>query len=80
MTYTVKQARLLSGKTQQEMADHLGVHVQTYAKLERNPEKMTIERAVKLSQVTGVPSDQIFFGNTLLKVDYGRTTTADQTA
>ena len=47
MSFTIKQARLFADKTQQEMADFLGIHVQTYRKLEENPAKATVEQAGK---------------------------------
>ena len=61
MCYTVKQARLLAGKTQEEMADAIGVHRSTYIKLEANPDTMTIRQAKRFSQATGIPMDHIFF-------------------
>ena len=45
MPYSVKQARLLSEKSQGKIAEIMGICVQTYRKLEENPEKMTIEQA-----------------------------------
>lgn len=61
--YTVKQARLLADKTQEEMADILGIHVQTYRKLEQNPTEITIGQAQMISEITGVSVNQIFFGS-----------------
>lgn len=61
MEFTVKQARMLAGKKQQEMADFLGIHVQTYRKIEENPSRATVEQAQKIAQITGIPYDQIFF-------------------
>lgn len=61
MKYTVKQARLLAGRTQKHMARSLGVHVQTYRKIEQNPEKATIKQAYIISKETGIPYDNIFF-------------------
>lgn len=61
MQYTVKQARLLAGVTQQEMADALGVHRSTYIKMESDPEEITVGQAKKISEVTGIPVDNIFF-------------------
>lgn len=61
MAFTVKQARLLAGKKQKEMADFLGIHVQTYRKIEENPSKATIEQAQKIAAITGISYDQIFF-------------------
>lgn len=62
MTYTVKQVRMLSDKTQQEMANLLGIHVQTYRKIEKNPERTTFQQGQRISEATGISVDQIFFG------------------
>lgn len=61
--YTVKQARLLAEKTQEDMADILGIHVQTYRKLEQNPTEITIGQAQMIAEITGVSVNQIFFGS-----------------
>ena len=61
MAYTVKQARKLSGLTQQQMADVLCVHRSTYMKLEESPDKITIGQAKAISNATGVPVDSILF-------------------
>lgn len=61
MAYTVKQARKLSGLTQQQMADVLCVHRSTYIKLEESPDKITIGQAKAISNATGVPVDSILF-------------------
>ena len=63
MAFTIKQARLFAGKQQQEMADFLGIHVQTYRKLEKNPSIVSVEQAKKISEITGISYDQIFFAN-----------------
>lgn len=62
MELTIKQARLISGKTQRQMAEFLGMHVQTYRKIEKDPESATVQQAKLISQITGVPYNQIFFG------------------
>lgn len=61
MIYTVKQSRLLSGKTQRKMAELMGIHRDTYRKIELYPENATIKQAVEISKITGIPMDQIFF-------------------
>ena len=61
MQLTIKQARLISGKTQADMAAELQMHVQTYAKLEKNPENATIEQAKRISDTLKVPIDELFF-------------------
>ena len=62
MSITVKQARIGIDATQQEIADKMGVHVQTYARMEKNPEDMTIKEALAFSKIVGVPVSDIYFG------------------
>lgn len=65
MTFTIEQARKYAGLTQAAMAEKLGINRQTYAKIESNPEKATIEQAKIISAITGVGLDQIFFAGEL---------------
>lgn len=58
---TLKQARLLREKTQEHMANLLEIHVQTYRKLEENPDEVTIGQAKLLSEDLGFSYDTIFF-------------------
>lgn len=59
---TVKQARTLAELTQEEMAEKMGIHVQTYRKIEKNPEVASIKQAEQISSITGLQFNQIFFG------------------
>lgn len=59
--YTVEQARKLKNKSQKEMASYLKMHVQTYRKIEKNPEKATIKQAREISSFLEVPYDEIDF-------------------
>lgn len=61
MGLSLKQMRLIKGKTQDEMAELLNIHVQTYRKLEENPDEATIKQAKKISEFLGVFYDDIFF-------------------
>jgi DNA-binding XRE family transcriptional regulator len=63
MTLSLKQARLIREKSQRDIADILGVHVQTYRKLEENPNLTTVEQAKKISAYLKVPYDEIFFAS-----------------
>lgn len=63
MQFTVKQARMLAEKTQGEIAAAIGVHRSTYIKLEANSDAMTIGQAKRFSRVTGIPLNNIFFGD-----------------
>lgn len=61
MAYSVKQARLFSGMTQDEIAKKMGINRSTYIKLEKNPGSMTIEQGVEFSHITGVDFNDIVF-------------------
>ncbi|WP_144506666.1 helix-turn-helix domain-containing protein [Bacillus mycoides] len=63
MILTMRQARLVKGITQQEMALKLNVHVDTYRKMEKNPDEVTIGNAKKISNLLGISYDQIFFND-----------------
>lgn len=58
---TIKQARLLGELSQKNIADALGVHVQTYRKIEANPDLATVAQAKIIADVTGKSYDDIFF-------------------
>lgn len=62
MTFTLRQARVLRGLTQEEMAHSLQIHRSTYRKLEQNPVLATLAQGRAIARMTGVPLDQIFFG------------------
>lgn len=68
--FTVKQARQYAGFTQREMAEKLGVSRDTYRKIEMSPEDATVAIAKKISEVVGIPIDQIFSPICLLKVEF----------
>lgn len=65
MGLSLKQIRLVKGKTQEDMANLLSIHVQTYRKLEENPEEITIKQAKLIATFLGVSYNDIFFGNQL---------------
>ena len=62
MRLNLRQARRLKDKTQNEMAELLNMHVQSYRKLEENPDLTTIGQAKKISDFLGISYDEIFFG------------------
>ena len=47
--------------SQQEMADRLNVHVGTYQNWEKNPQKISIDHAKKISEILGVSINDISF-------------------
>lgn len=61
MNLTLKKARVISDKTQKEMAQALGVCVDTYRKLENHPDDVTVKQAKIVSNITGISYDDIFF-------------------
>lgn len=61
MAISVKMARVGANLTQQQLADEMGVHVQTYAKMENSPDTMTIQEAKLFSKIVNVPCTEIFF-------------------
>ncbi|APT45094.1 helix-turn-helix transcriptional regulator [Bacillus safensis] len=60
---TLKHARLLKGLKMKDMAKELNVHVQTYSKMEKFPDTITIGEAKKISEILGMSYDQIFFNS-----------------
>lgn len=63
MVLTLKQARLIKELTQDQMAEILGVHVQTYRKLEQNPDGVTVGQAKKICEKLMLDYNEIFFGS-----------------
>ena len=61
MTLSLRQARRLKEKTQNEMAKLLGITPDTYRKIEVNPDLATIEQAKKIADYLGFDLDEIFF-------------------
>lgn len=61
MSFTLAQWRRLKGYSQKEMAQRCGVFVNTYFNWEKNPEKLTIEKAHIVADALGVPYDDIIF-------------------
>lgn len=57
---TLKQLRLIQSKSMFYMAALLKIHPQTYSKIERCPEKATIEQARIISNDLKIPIDIIF--------------------
>lgn len=63
MVITPKMARVGAGLKQQQVADEMGIHVQTYSKMENDPESMTIKDAKLFAQIVGLKWTEIFFGD-----------------
>lgn len=60
---TLKQHRLMRDLTQGQMADKIGVHINTYNSWEKEPQKISIEKAKKIARTLGISIDEIFFIN-----------------
>lgn len=60
MQFTVKQARKYANLTQNEMADRMGIHRNTYMKIERNISLATVRQINQIAQITGIPMTDIF--------------------
>lgn len=61
MQFTVSEARRYRDLTQEEVAEYMGISRSSYIYLEKNPEKMTIERARKFSDAVDIPIENIIF-------------------
>lgn len=59
--FTVKQWRLAKGISQEEMAKKCGVHRNTYASWEDNPDKITIGNAIIIARALGESIDKVFY-------------------
>lgn len=61
MGLTVKQWRLAKEISQEEMAKACGVHRNTYAAWEEDPDSITIGNAKKIAEALNESVDVIFF-------------------
>lgn len=69
MLLTLRQTRRLRDKRQDEMAEMLDIHVQTYRKLEENPDIVMIEPAKKSLNFLMLLMTKIFYCLNLFKID-----------
>lgn len=60
---SLKAARANVDMTQRSVAKRLNIHVQTYRKLEENPDMVTVAQAKKLAEIFQVSYDEIFFAS-----------------
>ena len=58
---TLREWRAIHNLSKSDMARRLKVHDSTYASMERNPEKITVQRAIQLSEIFGCPVRKIIF-------------------
>lgn len=59
----LQEARKKARYRQQDAADHLGISRQTYIRMERNPETISMGDAAKLADFYKVSIEDIFFGS-----------------
>ena len=57
----LREARKQARYSQEQVAGLLGISRPTYAKMEKNPEIVTIEDAKRLAELFGVTVGDIFF-------------------
>lgn len=69
MQFTIKQARVLAGLTQAEMAEKIGINRSTYIKIEKDPLRATIRQINQISEMTGVSIVDLFLTKNSTFVD-----------
>lgn len=69
MQFTIKQARVLAGLTQAEMAEKIGINRSTYIKIEKDPLRATIRQINQISEMTGVSIGDLFLTKNSIFVD-----------
>lgn len=57
----LREAREAANFTQQQVADQLGISRPTYISMEKNPDRIRIDEAVKLAEMFRVSVNEIFF-------------------
>lgn len=68
MQLTIQQARGLAGMTRKGMAKALGISYDTYMRIERDPQRVTIRQLNRISEVTGIAMADFYFPNSPTKV------------
>ena len=58
---SLRSARMMRGITQAEMAKKLGVHRNTYANWEENPEDISMKKADEICTILNLTADDIIF-------------------
>ncbi len=61
MKLTLVQWRKIKNITQRQLAANMGVHENTIRNWEEHPERLTLEKAEKVSKALGVPQKNIIF-------------------
>lgn len=58
---TLKMARIGADLTQGDVADQLGININTYSKWEKDPGMISIRDAYKICKIVGAKFDKINF-------------------
>ncbi len=61
MSLTLREWRRVKEITQETMAQKLNIHVNTYQNWEKEPGKISFEKAVEISKILNVSLDDISF-------------------
>jgi len=61
MKFTLAQARMLSGLTQRQIAEMLGVSEKTYIQYEKYRKVLDMKQAFDFSHFTGISMNEIIF-------------------
>lgn len=61
MALTVREWRRVKEISQETMAENLNIHVNTYLNWEKDPGKISMEKAVEISKLLGVSLNDISF-------------------
>ena len=68
MQLTIQQARGLAGMTRKGMAKALGISYDTYMRIERDPQRVTIRQLNRIADVTGIAMADFYFPSDTTKV------------
>ena len=67
MKYTIEQARILSGLTQVEVSEMLGMTEKTYIQYEKYRRIFRVDIALNFVEITEIPMDSIIFFDSKLQ-------------
>jgi DNA-binding XRE family transcriptional regulator len=65
--FGLRQIRLAKEISKQEMANRLGIHVNTYGAWEDDPNSISIGRAFQICEILGVDFESLFLHNNSTK-------------
>jgi transcriptional regulator with XRE-family HTH domain len=65
MKLSLEEWRRAKGRSQEEMAQCCGVHVNTYRRWETNPGEIRVDKAIAIADFLNIPLDDIFFSSNI---------------